>query len=578
MSEINSQAAPRSRRWIRRLATLILLFGFVFAIFIGTRPSRYESALSLRQASTLRNSTSTAVDLLAVRRFDEAVKLVAESQSLQLAETSDWLTQCRRISLALMGSGMSFDDIRALEALPERERVSAFLESCLADPRWANYWSERFTRAFVGDNNGPFLLYRRRKFRLWLAEQFANDRSYDSLVRQLITANGLWTDRPEVNFYTATADGDEEGRADPIRIAGRTSRVFLGKRIDCLQCHDDFLGNVNLAEGEETRPGTQADFHRLAAFFDGVSVKNPLSGMVDDGREYKTTLLGQTDPEVIKPKTPFAHELFNDHLPRRAAFADWLTHPENQHFARATVNRVWNLMTGKPLVGPVDDINESDPMMESLEILSSDFVKSDFSIKQLIRTIATTDAFRRESRSDVFEVTSDHERCFAVFPVSRLRPEQIALSLFQAATLQRLNDESNILEQLGRNDQLNKFVQDFGDLGEKELGTIPPTVTQRLLLMNGGVVENATKADLVANAASRIGQFSKDEKDVIRQVYLTFLNRYPTEVELEQLLANYFADEARKQEPFDASRNIKMEVACDLGYALMNSAELQWNH
>ena len=35
---------------------------------------------------------------------------------------------------------------------------------------------------------------------------------------------GLWTDRPEVNFYTATFDSND-GNADPIRLAARTASV-----------------------------------------------------------------------------------------------------------------------------------------------------------------------------------------------------------------------------------------------------------------------------------------------------------------------------------------------------------------
>ena len=94
----------------------------------------------------------------------------------------------------------------------------------------------------------------------------AANRGYDQIVRDLITAEGLWTDRPEVNFLTVTFDSND-GNPDPIRLAARTSRAFLGLRIDCLQCHNDFLGNVNLGDSDSIREGMQSDFHQLAAFY-----------------------------------------------------------------------------------------------------------------------------------------------------------------------------------------------------------------------------------------------------------------------------------------------------------------------
>ncbi len=565
------------QRTVKVLAFATLILGFFFTVFAGIRPQRYQPPKVPRPVVFEKLASNSKIGESA-HKFDAAVANIAQKSNLQLCETADWLTICRRLSLALLGSGLSLQDIRYLETLPEGERVNVFLESCLIDPRWSNYWSERFTRAFVGNDNGPFLLYRRRKFRLWLAEQFRREVGYDQIVSTMIAAKGLWTDRPEVNFYTATADGDEDGRADPIRIAGRASRVFLAKRIDCLQCHDDFIGNVNFAADGTTRPGTQADFHKLASFFDGASMKNPLAGLQDDGRAYQTTLLGQTSPTAIAPSVPFEPELFDASLPRRDAFASWLTDTKNKHFARATVNRVWALMVGRPLVAPVDDIADDATMIQPLDVLANQFGENGFDLKQLIRTIVTTETFCRQSKSETFEITPEHEKVFASFPISRLRPEQIAYSVFQATTLTRLSDESNVFAQLSRNDELTKFMNDFGDLGDSELSGIPPTVTQRLLLLNGSASYAATQNDPVANAASRIGTFAADEIEIMNQIYLSFLNRYPTQSERETLLNEFFAPKVATDKATDASPNSNVELACDLAYSLMNSAEMQWNH
>ncbi len=73
----------------------------------------------------------------------------------------------------MIGSGMSFEEVRALQAVPEDERVAWWTSRLLEDRRWSDYFAQRLSRAYVGTANGPFLLFRRRKFNLWLAEHCA---------------------------------------------------------------------------------------------------------------------------------------------------------------------------------------------------------------------------------------------------------------------------------------------------------------------------------------------------------------------------------------------------------------------
>ena len=72
---------------------------------------------------------------------------------------------------------------------------------------------------------------------------------------------------------TATANPASANQPDPVRLAGRTARAFLGMRIDCLQCHDDKLGNVEVGSEDDLHSGTQANFHELAAFFGSAEIK-----------------------------------------------------------------------------------------------------------------------------------------------------------------------------------------------------------------------------------------------------------------------------------------------------------------
>ena len=87
----------------------------------------------------------------------------------------------------------------------------------------------------------------------------------------------------------------------------------------------------------------------------------------------------------------------------RQRLARWVTHPENRAFARATVNRVWALMFGRPLVEPVDEIplknSLENPYPPGLETLADDFIIHKFDLQRLIRVIAATRVFGLDSIS-----------------------------------------------------------------------------------------------------------------------------------------------------------------------------------
>src|SRR5205814_10443520 len=73
---------------------------------------------------------------------------------------------------------------------------------------------------------------------------------------------------------------------------------------------------------------------------------------------------------IVPPHVPFAPKMLPDKGTRRERLAVWVTHPKNPYFARATVNRVWALMFGRPLVEPVDNLQSGDATPPGLEILA----------------------------------------------------------------------------------------------------------------------------------------------------------------------------------------------------------------
>ena len=161
------------------------------------------------------------------------------------------------MSLALTGTVPSLEEIRALEAVPPDDRVEWWTSHLLEDRRFADYWAERFARMVCPPDINPAIIFRRDRLTMWLSDHFAANTSYSEVVQKLISDRGVWTGKPATNFITATAQNDKNNQPDPVRLAGRTARAFLGMRIDCLQCHDDRLGNLSLGVGKR-RPQRHA--------------------------------------------------------------------------------------------------------------------------------------------------------------------------------------------------------------------------------------------------------------------------------------------------------------------------------
>jgi mono/diheme cytochrome c family protein len=109
---------------------------------------------------------------------------------------------------------------------------------------------------------------------------------------------------------------------------------------------------------------------------------------------------------------------------RRLTLANWITAPENPLTARVFVNRVWQSLMGRPLVATPNDFGLAGSQPEDaalLDWLASEFVRQGWSVKQLVRQIATSATYQQAPT-----FTAQH---FALRSPRRLSAEQLRDSL-----------------------------------------------------------------------------------------------------------------------------------------------------
>jgi len=518
--------------------------GLIGAGLLRTSGSTAAQASGTASVKLDLGSIVSALDASFHRRWSE--------RGLARAPAADELTVMRRLSLVLCGSIPSLEEIRRFEATPKEGRIEAWLDDLLHDRRCSDYLAERFARVYVGTEEGPFVLFRRRRFVSWLSEVILENRRYDVLVRDLIADRGLWTDRPATNFVSVTFDPDL-GRPTPERLAARVSRAFLGARIDCAQCHDHPFQHWK-----------QADFRGLASFFGGVH--SDLLGIRDAANDYRPPDRKTREPVTVDPKVPFCPELRPGSGSPREQLAAWVVDTRNPNFARATVNRVWALLFGRPLAEPVDDLPAAGELHPALGLLADDFAASGFDLHRLIRVIAATEVFRLDSAVAETAATSQDE-AWAVFPMTRLRPEQVAGALFQAASVTTLGPQSHwvirMISYTGRND----FVRRYGDTGEDEFEARGGTIPQRLLLMNGEIVREKIK-DGYFSATTRIAELAPGDRQAVETAYLTVFTRRPTPEESSYFVAKLAGTKGQERK----------DRLTDLYWSLLNTTEFSWNH
>ncbi len=394
----------------------------------------------------------------------------------------------------------------------------------------------------------------------YLQAAVTENRPYNQLVRDVLSNDGSDPKtRPAAKFFL---DRDLE----PNLVTRDLARIFLGRNLQCAQCHDH--PSVDDYKQEEYY-GIQAFVNRSFLF---PNAQAP-TAIIAEKAEGDVTFMSVFDKAkksyTITPKMPGAKAMTEEKLEkgkeykvapaanvrpipaysRRELLAGALTSRNNPAFARTAVNRIWAMMLGRGLVNSPDWDHSANPPShpELLDLLAGEFVAHNYDVKWLVRQIALTQTYQRSSevRSTSDDVPADR---YLVAVMKPLSPEQLAYAIAQAGG-----------QPEGRG-ALGPFRSTFGARPGESQDGVAATLDQTLFLKYGTSVRA-----LLAGRVPLLAKLPTDDA-VAEELFLSVLSRRPT------------ADEVRDIANVLKTAKDRNAALAELTWALVASAEFRFNH
>ncbi len=481
----------------------------------------------------------------------------------------------RRVCLDLTGTLPPPARVRQFLASKDRNKREKLVETLIVTPEFVDYWTFRFSDLFRVSvaANGRSLKWS-EMYSQWLRDSIAANKPYDQIARERLAAEGY--DGPTRHYLPNTV------LAPAADISAEQVRVFLGRRLDCAQCHNHPYENW-----------TQNQFWGLAAFFDRVFI---LSNTLTDSVIFDHPVaedLGSADVrgsiKLYHPRTKAeVKPAFldgtavppSDHVNPRRALAQWITaHP---YFAEAAVNRVWSWFFGRGLVDPVDDFRSTNPSThpELLEKLAADFREHGHDLRRLMRLIVTSRAYQlsgvaNDTNKDD-QINYSHaiprpmgaeELLDAISDVTGV-PEVFSTSVSDAPSAGR--GQAPLGTRAINLHEADVFYSRFLELyGRPNRLTVPARNTKASLGQALDMLAGPTYNEKLMAKGSRLNRLLEagtPDGKIVEELYLAALGRYPGREETADILNLIERKGARE------------EALKEFIWALISSREFAENH
>lgn len=488
--------------------------------------------------------------------IDELVFNKLKTLGIPPSPVCDDATFIRRVTVDVAGRLPTPEETASFVADTDPAKRDKWVDTLLAGPDYADYFANKWSSVLRNKRRTPNHVRGTFAFHSWIRQSLYTNKPYDQFAREIIAASGEVGSHPPVAWYREVKDANQQ--------VEDTAQLFLGLRIQCARCHhhpfekwsqDDYYSFAAFFSRVKQKGGKLAEEPRIFHAAGEAVAKNPKTG-----QNRQPAGLGATPISVLADEDP------------RQALVDWMAAPENPFFAPALVNRYWKHFFDRGLVDPEDDMRVTNPASnpQLLAALSKEFVDSGFDLKQLVRTICTSQTYQLSSEPNEHNLT-DKQNYSRYYP-KRLTAEvlldalnQVTHSRTDFGGLPADTRAVQLPDQEGGGYFLSVFGRPQADTACECERSQEANLAQSLHLLNSAEVQGKlTAADGRAATLAADSEHSHEEK--VRELYHWVYSRDPQPDEAQVALAHIEKLE-NKQQAYE-----------DILWALVNTKEFLFNH
>ncbi|WP_146390463.1 DUF1549 domain-containing protein [Allorhodopirellula solitaria] len=520
-----------------------------------------------------------------VSLINDAVEQVWRDYEIRPSGEADDAQWCRRVYLDVIGRIPTYDELTEFTSDRSHDKRAALVQRLLYDDRYveeyANHWSSVWTNLLIGRSGGTDRrdLTNRSGLQKYLRDSFAQNKTYDRLAYELVSATGSSTPgnsnfNGAVNFLIGKVNTEKATLA-----TSSVSRIFMGQQVQCTQCHNHPFNQWK-----------QQKFWEFNAFFRQTRA---LRRFVDGTNDIESAELVNEDfageagtPEnalvfyemrnglqkvaypVFTDGTEIGKSGYLEDVNRRDELAQLML--QSEYLDKMIINRMWSMFLGYGFTRPVDDLGPhqapSHPVL--LDSLGQEFRKASYDLKELITWITLSRPYQLEAvlgkQNKIDDPTIGESPKFSRFYLRQMSAEQLYESLVAASDAKGKGSYAD--QEAERRKWLSQFVTAFGTDEGGETTTFNGSIPQALMLFNGELSKNATSKEAGA-FIDRLSKTGRSPRERLTRLYLTGLARRPTKNETAiagKLLVARGGDEK--------------EMLQDLWWAIINSNEFIMQH
>jgi Protein of unknown function (DUF1549)/Protein of unknown function (DUF1553) len=469
----------------------------------------------------------------------------------------------RRVHLDLAGSIPTAEQARAFFSDRTAGKRQKLIDALLSAPSYATRMAD-FFNVMLMERLGEQV-----EWANYLKLSFEQNKHWDAMARDLVRGDASDTKSTGATFFLAKRlENYGQNPVDYPALTRDIGRLFLGKNLQCAQCHDhifiddykqkDFQGlfafvqNSFLVDAKAGTIGEKPTTGKTA--FMSVFKKQPreTGPAIPGGREFEP-LIFKKGEEFAVPPDPKTKAPGKPKFSPLNILAEELPRKNNLDFARNGANRIWFMLMGRGIVHPLDLHHAGNPPShpELLNVLADQFAAHDFDIKWLVREIALTNAYQRSSRLPD-GVDKIGPETFLTAIEKRMSAEQLFAAVQQATGVKA--------DAAAR----AKFMKAFTNAAREPEDDVNPSLKGALFLLNDPTILGWLQPQS-GNLVDRLRTLA-DEK-IAYELYLSVLTRVPAPEEREALGALLKKDAANRPATLGKAT-----------WALLSSTEFGVNH